>query len=48
MYIPIPVGVYFSKLTLIRGFKHFILSFSSPLTRGSEKERLIGQRRMWK
>jgi hypothetical protein len=39
---------FFSKPTLIRVFyKCFNVSSIPPLTRGSGKERLVGQRRMW-
>jgi hypothetical protein len=40
-------GLDFSKPTLIRVLKCFNLPSSPPPIRGSGKERLIGQRRMW-
>jgi hypothetical protein len=39
--------LYFSKPTLMRVLKCFNLPSSPPPTRGSGKERLIGQRGMW-
>jgi hypothetical protein len=41
------VGLCFSKPTLIRVLKCFNLPSSPPPTRGSGKERLIRQRKMW-
>jgi hypothetical protein len=40
-------GLDVSKPTLIRVLKCFKFLPSPPLTRGSEKERLIGNRGMW-
>lgn len=40
--LAIYIGFYFSKPTLIRDFKHFILPCKPPPTGGSELENLIG------
>jgi hypothetical protein len=41
------IGLYFSKLILIRVLRCFNLPSSPPATRSSRKEDLIEQRRMW-
>jgi hypothetical protein len=43
----LPVLAHFSKPTLIRVLECFNLPSSPPPARGSGKERLIGQRRIW-